>query len=93
MEEAGTSKLDKMPQGEPAPAFFGDGVRRYPETRRMSDLPRLAYRVDEVAKMLGISEKSVRRLIARGLLKPSKVLRHLLIPHQQVEGLLKGVTR
>ena len=53
-------------------------------------LPRLAYRVHEVAEMLGISEKSVRRLIARRLLTPSKVLRHLLIPRQQVEALMKG---
>ena len=53
-------------------------------------LPRLAYRVHEVAEMLGVSEKSVRRLIARRLLTPSKVLRHLLIPRQQVEALVAG---
>ena len=56
-------------------------------------LPRLAYRVDEVAEMLGISQKSVRRLIARRLLKPSKALRHLLIPRRQIEEVLKATAR
>ena len=51
-------------------------------------LPRLAYRVNEVAEMLGVSEKTVRRLIARGLLRPSKALRHHLIPRSQVEEFL-----
>lgn len=56
-------------------------------------LPRLAYRVDEVAAMLGISGKSVRRLIARGLLKPSKALRHLLITRQELDRFLKATAR
>jgi excisionase family DNA binding protein len=51
--------------------------------------PRLAYRVNETAQMLGISEKSVRRLIARGLLRTSKALRHLLIPRSEIERFLK----
>jgi excisionase family DNA binding protein len=64
-----------------------------PEQKRsyrglQSDLPRLAYRVSEVAEMLGVSEKTVRRLIARGLLRPSKALRHHLIPRNQVEEFL-----
>ena len=56
-------------------------------------LPRLAFRVDEVAEMLGISQQSVRRLIARRLLKPSKALRHLLIPRRQIEEFLKATAR
>jgi excisionase family DNA binding protein len=55
-------------------------------------LPRLAYRVSEVARMLGVSEKTVRRLIARGFFKPSKALRHLLIPRRQVEQFLERTT-
>jgi len=52
-------------------------------------LPRRAYSIREVAAALGICERSVRRLIARGLLKPCRVLRHLLIPAEQLEELLK----
>jgi excisionase family DNA binding protein len=51
--------------------------------------PRLAYRVKETAQMLGISEKSVRRLIDRGLLRTSKALRHLLIPRHEIERFLR----
>jgi excisionase family DNA binding protein len=50
--------------------------------------PRLAFSVRETAAMLGVSEKSVRRLIARGLLRPSKALRHLLIPRAEIERFL-----
>jgi excisionase family DNA binding protein len=53
------------------------------------DLPRLAYSVRETAAMLGVSEKSVRRLVVRGLLRPSRALRHLLIPRSEIERLLK----
>lgn len=52
-------------------------------------LPRLAYSVREVAELLGVSEKSIRRLIARQLLRPSKALRHLRIPRAEVERFLK----
>jgi excisionase family DNA binding protein len=51
--------------------------------------PRLAYTVKETAQMLGISEKSVRRLIDRGLLRTSKALRHLLIPRSEIERFLR----
>ena len=50
---------------------------------------RRAYSIREVAAALGICERSVRRLIARGLLRPCRVLRHLLIPAEQLEELLK----
>jgi len=49
---------------------------------------RLAYSVNETAAMLGISEKSVRRLVARGLLRSSKALRHLLIARTEIERFL-----
>ncbi len=51
--------------------------------------PKLAYRVKETAQILGISEKSVRRLIDRGLLRSSKALRHLLIPRHEIERFLR----
>ena len=52
-------------------------------------LVRRAFSVKEVALILGISERSVRRLIARGLLKPCRALRHVRIPSEQVDELLK----
>jgi excisionase family DNA binding protein len=54
-----------------------------------SPMDRLAYGVRETAQLLGVSDKSVRRLIARGLLKPSRALRHLLIPRAEIERFLK----
>ena len=46
------------------------------------------YTVKEAATYLSISEKSVRRLISRGHLRPSKALRKLRIPAQQLEEFL-----
>ncbi|MBI5385637.1 MAG: helix-turn-helix domain-containing protein [Verrucomicrobia bacterium] len=60
-----------------------------PALSSVAQAPRLAYRVRETAQMLGVSDKTVRRLVARGLLRPSRALRHLLIPHFEVERFLK----
>jgi excisionase family DNA binding protein len=49
-----------------------------------------AVKIGEAAELLGISESSVRRLIDRGILKPSRVLRHLLIPATQIDEILSG---
>lgn len=54
-----------------------------------TQLPRLAFSVREAAEILGISEKSVRRLIIRQLLHPSRALRHLLIPKKEIERFLE----
>ena len=48
----------------------------------------LAVSVKTTARMLEISEKSVRRLIDRGLMKPSRALRVLRIPVAQIEKFL-----
>ena len=54
------------------------------------DMPqRLAYSLKETAAMLGICEKSVRRLILRGLIRPSRALRHILIPKTEIERFLR----
>lgn len=50
---------------------------------------RLAYSIKEAAEILGVSEKSVRRLIIRRLLWPSRALRHLLIPKKEIERFLE----
>jgi len=50
---------------------------------------RLAYSVKEAAHMLGVCDKSVRRLILRGLIRPSRALRHILIPKDELERFLR----
>jgi excisionase family DNA binding protein len=50
---------------------------------------RLAYTAKETAALLGVSEKTVRRLVARGLLHASRALRHLLIPKKEIERFLQ----
>ena len=50
--------------------------------------PRLAYSTQEVAAMLNISTKTVRRLVCRGLLKPSRALRHLRFSREEVQHFL-----
>lgn len=54
----------------------------------MPPIPRLAFSVKETAEALGVSEKSVRRLVARRLLNPSRALRHLLFSRKEVERFL-----
>jgi excisionase family DNA binding protein len=49
---------------------------------------RLAYSVQETAQLLGICDKSVRRLILRGLIRPSRALRHILISKDEIERFL-----
>ncbi len=49
-----------------------------------SDLPRLTYKISEAAKVLGVSEPTIRRAIKRGLLKPRRAFRHVLIPAEQL---------
>lgn len=51
--------------------------------------PRRAYSIRETASMLGVSDKSVRRLIDRRLLRASRALRHLRIPAAEIERFLK----
>ena len=53
---------------------------------------RLALSVRETAAILGVSEKTLRRLIARKLLRASRALRHLLIPTKEIERFLERTT-
>jgi excisionase family DNA binding protein len=51
---------------------------------------RLAYTMRETAEILGVSYITVHRLIQRGLLRSSRVLRHKLIPKFEIERFLKA---
>jgi len=53
---------------------------------------KLAHSVAETATILGISTRSVHRLIERGLLRRSKALRKILIPHSEIEKFLRDTT-
>lgn len=53
-------------------------------------LTKLLYTVKETAFLLGISTKSVRRLLARGLLKASPALRVKLITRESIEAFAKN---
>lgn len=46
---------------------------------------RVFYSVPEVSEMFGVSNKSVYRLLARGLLKSSSALRHKRISRASIE--------
>ena len=50
---------------------------------------RQAFSVDEVAAMLGVTPKSIYRLLQRGLLKSLKALRHHRIPRKELERFLQ----
>jgi excisionase family DNA binding protein len=49
-----------------------------------------ALKVSQAASYLGVSTISIRRLITRGLIKPNRALRHLLIPVAELERFLGG---
>ncbi len=53
---------------------------------------RLALSVRETAGILGVSEKTVRRLVNRKLLRASRALRHLLIPTKEIQRFLDETT-
>jgi hypothetical protein len=53
-----------------------------------------ALKIKDAARYLGgVSQISVRRLIQRGLLKPNRALRHILIPVQELDRFLAGGQR
>jgi hypothetical protein len=58
---------------------------------RTTQAPIGALKVKDAAKYLGgVSQITVRRLIKRGLLKPNRALRHILIPVSQLDCFLEG---
>jgi DNA-binding XRE family transcriptional regulator len=54
------------------------------EQSTRSTKARLAYSRNELAALLGISARSLKRLEDRGLIKSSKALRTKLYPHHEV---------
>lgn len=56
-------------------------------------LPKLTYNTSEAAKALGVSIRSLKRLEARGLLRPSCALRRKLYNHQELTRFLEETAR
>jgi hypothetical protein len=54
-------------------------------------LPRISYKISEAAKIIGVSPITIRRAIARGLLKPCRAFRHPLIPADQLRRMVEAV--
>lgn len=84
--------MDAPGLNHPGASQRSNPVQGGPATNPPADttpLPRLAFSTAEAAQMLGISERSIRRLIARGLLRPSRALRHMLIPRTEIERFLE----
>jgi excisionase family DNA binding protein len=47
-----------------------------------------ALKLRQAANYVGVSTISIRRLIKRGLIKPNRALRHLLIPIAELDRFL-----
>ena len=50
------------------------------------------YSIDQTSQLLNISQKSVRRLISRGLLKCSRALRHIRISDAAINEFITNST-
>jgi excisionase family DNA binding protein len=53
-------------------------------------LPRISYKINEAAQLLGVSPITIRRAITAGLLKPCRAFRHPLIPADQLRKMLEN---
>jgi excisionase family DNA binding protein len=54
--------------------------------------PRLAYKINEASALLGVSVITIRRAIDRGLIKPSRAFRHVLISAGELQRFLDTTT-
>jgi helix-turn-helix protein len=58
---------------------------------KINTAPLGALKIKDAAEYLGgVSTITVRRLIKRGLIKPNRALRHLLIPITELELFIAG---
>jgi excisionase family DNA binding protein len=65
----------------------GAGAHNKLNTGQNQILPR-ALQLKRAAAYLDVSEMSMRRLIKRGLIKPNRALRHILIPVAELDRFL-----
>ena len=54
--------------------------------------PQLAYKLKDAAALLGVSTVTMRRAIQRGLIRPSRAFRHVLISADELNRFLKSTS-
>lgn len=54
--------------------------------------PRLAYRLPEAANLIGLSPRTIRRLVKRGLLRPSRASQRFIFSHKELTRFLEETT-
>ena len=72
-----------------------DGGRRKASGAKNMSLEknnRLAYKITEAATLLGVSVVSLRRAIKRGLIKPSRAFRHVIISAEELNRFLASTS-
>ena len=55
-------------------------------------LPKLAYTLPEAAEVLGLSQRTIRRLVNRGLLHPSRASQRFIFSHKELTRFLEETT-
>jgi len=68
-----------------------DSMSTIENLEKTEHLPKLFYTIKDAAAMMSMSEKSVRRLLERGLLKSSPALRIKLITRDSIEAFAEMV--
>ena len=65
-------------------------TKRAQQQRRYygSDIPQ-AFKLREAANLLSISRPTLRRLIERGLIRPMRVVRHILISDEELRRFMR----
>jgi excisionase family DNA binding protein len=66
-------------------AVVREEIRRVVQSREILPKANRFYSLKKAAVELNLSEATVRRLIDRGLLRPSKATRHIRIPRDQID--------
>jgi excisionase family DNA binding protein len=74
--------------------LLGESIMGSPLTNMKSEelIPRRLLSLKETAHVLNVSQKTVRRLIDRKLLKASKALRHIRVPVEAIDQFVKQTT-
>ena len=54
--------------------------------------PPLAYKLKDAAALIGVSTISMRRAIQRGLIRPSRAFRHVIISADELKRFLKSTS-
>ena len=54
---------------------------------------RLAYKINEAAALIGVSPVTIRRAIQRGLIRPSRAFRHVIISVEELQRFLATTSK